>query len=121
MSNFKVEIKSLNKRITIQKLSTITFDSEGFPEDPGGVDGSFKDYKKLWASINNLFGNEFWSAKAVQSENTVEFIVRYSKELENMDSKNYRIKFEQRLFNITFIDNIKYENRWLKIKALEVV
>lgn len=82
--------------------------------------------------MNNLWGKEFYAAKAVQAENTVEFIVRYSKDLEKINSKEYRIKTikdknatkekdKYRYFDITFIDNIKYENKWLKIKAVEVI
>jgi SPP1 family predicted phage head-tail adaptor len=67
-----------------------------------------------------LFGNEFWSAKTVQSENTVEFVTRYCNDLAGVNSTEYRILWRNRKFNITFIDNIKYENKWLKIKAVEV-
>ncbi|WP_454053969.1 phage head closure protein [Clostridium sp. Marseille-Q7071] len=42
--------------------------------------------------VNNLWGKEFYAAKAVQAENTVEFVCRYSKDLENINSKEYRIK-----------------------------
>ena len=104
----------LNKRITIQKFREKQ-DDDGF--DTVG----WEDYKTIWASINNLWGKEFYAAKAVNAENTVEFIVGYSKGLSNINTKEYRIFWNNRAFNITFIDNIKYENRWLKIKAIEVV
>lgn len=113
MADFKVNIGDLNKRIAIEKYTTITTENN-FDEE------KWLPYKTVWASVNNLYGKEFWNAKAVQSENTVEFIVRYSKDLENINSKEYRIFWSDRAFNITFIDNIKYENKWLKIKATEV-
>ena len=31
-----------------------------------------------------------------------------------------RIDFGGKLYDITFIDNIKYENKYLEVKALEV-
>lgn len=113
MSNFKVDIGKLNKRITIQKYTTIQNENGFDVED-------WIDYKTIWASVNNLWGKEFYAAKAVQAENTVEFICRYSRDLENIDTKEYRIFWNNRTFNITFVDNIKYENKWLKIKAIEV-
>lgn len=114
MVDFKVDVGELKHRITIQKYTTITTDN-GFDEE------TWLDYKTVWASMNNLYGKEFYAAKAVQSENTVEFTVRYSKDLEILNTKEYRIFWNEKSYNITFIDNIKYENRWLKIKAIEVV
>lgn len=125
MGDFKVRVGDLRHRITIQKYTTIITDN-GFDEE------KWTDYKTIWASMNNLFGKEFYAAKAVQAENTIEFVVRYSKDLGVLDSKEYRIKvlknkdadkeeYKYKFFNITFIDNIKYANKWLKIKAIEVM
>lgn len=105
-------MSNLDKRITIQKY-TATQNKNGFDIE------AWKDYKTVWASMNNLWGKEFYAAKAVQAENTVEFVVRYSKDLENINSKEYRIFWNNRAFNITFIDNIQYKNIWLKIKTSE--
>ncbi|HCL4559275.1 head-tail adaptor protein [Clostridium botulinum] len=125
MSNLNVDIGKMDKRITIQKFST-TQNENGFDIE------KWIDYKTVWAGMNNLWGKEFYAAKATNSENTIEFIVRYSKDLEKINSKEYRIKTikdknatkekdKYRYFDITFIDNIKYENKWLKIKAVEVI
>jgi SPP1 family predicted phage head-tail adaptor len=123
MADFKVNIGDLRHRTTIQKFST-TQNENGFDVE------EWTDYKTVWASMNNLFGKEFYAAKAVQAENTVEFVVRYSKDFKLLNSKEYRIKIlkneeaveeqdKYRYFNITFVDNIKYANKWLKIKAIE--
>ncbi|ACO84546.1 phage head closure protein [Clostridium botulinum] len=121
----KVKIGEMRHRITIQKYNTYQ-NENGFDIE------EWDDYKTVWASMNNLWGKEFYAAKSTNSENTVEFIVRYSKDLEKINSKEYRIKTikdknttkekdKYRYFDITFIDNIKYENKWLKIKAIEVI
>lgn len=109
-----MDIGKLDKRITIQKFSTIQNENGFDIED-------WVDYKTIWASINNLWGKEFYAAKQVNMENTVEFVVRYSRDLENISIKEYRIFWNSRAFDITFVDNIKYENKWLKIKAMEVI
>lgn len=122
---FKVNIGDLNKRIVIQKY-IINQNKNGFDIE------EWIDYKSVRAAMNNLWGKEFYAAKAVQAENTVEFIIRYSKDLKNINTKEYRIKIikdknatkekdRYRYFNITFIDNIQYKNKWLKIKAIEVI
>ncbi|WP_434283570.1 phage head closure protein [Clostridium botulinum] len=121
----KVKIGEMRHRITIQKYNTYQ-NENGFDIE------EWDDYKTVWASINNLWGKEFYAAKATNSENTIEFIVRYSKDLEKINSKEYRIKTikdknatkekdKYRYFDITFTDNIKYENKWLKIKGVEVI
>ncbi|EDU35742.1 MULTISPECIES: phage head closure protein [Clostridium] len=122
---FKVNIGDLNKRIVIQKY-IINQNENGFDIE------EWIDYKSVRAAMNNLWGKEFYAAKAVQAENTVEFIIRYSKDLKNINTKEYRIKIikdknatkekdRYRYFNITFIDNIQYKNKWLKIKSIEVI
>lgn len=117
MGDFKINIGDLNKRITIQKYTTYTTENGFDVQD-------WTSYKTVGASINNLWGKEFYAAKAVQSENTVEFIVRYSRDLEVLLEKDgtklYRVYWNKRVFDITFVDNIQYENKWIKIKAVEI-
>jgi len=114
MANYTVNIGNLDKRITLQKFISGT-NENGFPIE------EWVYYKTVWASINNLFGKEYYAAKAVQSENTVEFLIRYSSItkilLEENATKEYRIFWNLKAFNITFPDNIKYQNKWIKIKA----
>jgi len=107
----------LNNKVTIQKYSkpnNVNINENGFEEE------GWDDWKDLWVTVNNLFGKEFYAAKAVNEEKTVEFKARYSNELDAINSKEYRIVWNSKIFNITFIDNIKYENKWFKIKAIEV-
>ena len=49
-------------------------------------------------------------------ENTVKFTIRY---LPGIDT-TMRILFKDKHYNITSIDNIKYRNRFIEIKAMEV-
>ncbi|WP_097025419.1 phage head closure protein [Clostridium peptidivorans] len=111
------DVGKMKHRIIIQRFVTTT-SANGFDEE------KWVDYKPVWAKKNNLFGKEFWAAKAIQSEKTVEFEVRYSKDLELLTEKNgtesYRILYKDRPFNIIYADNVREENRWLKIKAVEV-
>lgn len=105
--------KVLNRKITIQKLTTVT-SPNGFDEE------KWVDWETLWASKNNLSGKEYYSAKTVNEEKTVKFEVRYFPKLEEINSTEYRIIHEGKEYNITFIDNFMYRNEWLVIKALEV-
>ncbi|PJI09977.1 MULTISPECIES: phage head closure protein [Clostridium] len=118
---FNINIGKLNKKITIQKLdkTKIVNDDEGNPTTDG-----WYDYTTKFASINNLYGSEFWSAKAVNEQDTINFIIRYSKDLEDMEQANgakmYRILWKNKTYDITFVDNVEYLNTFYKIKAKAV-
>lgn len=104
-----MEISALNKRITIQELKA-SINENGFEVE------EWIDFKTVWAGVTNLHGREYFEAVAVQMENTVKFILRY---LPGIDT-TMRILFKGRHYNIISIDNIKYKNRFIEIKAMEV-
>lgn len=112
MANFKVNIEQLNKRITLEKYTP--YDEDGITKN------KWLPYKTVWCDVNNLFGEEFWKAKECGYENIVMFGIRYSKDMSNINSREYRINWNNRLYNIISIDNIKYSNTFIKIKAKEV-
>ena len=106
----RVEIGDLRHRITLQK-QVITINENGFEVK------TWQDYRTVWAAASNLHGREYYAAAAVQAENTVKFTIRY---LEGLGT-TMRILFQGRQYNIISIDNIKYQNRYMEIKALEMV
>lgn len=107
-----MDIGRLNQRVTIQRYSE--YENEHHISQEGWV-----DLCTVWCSMNSMYGKEYWEAKQYNAENTVEFNIRYSacKDLSVKD----RIKKDDKLFNITSIDNIMYRNEILKIKAIEVI
>lgn len=105
-----MEIGDLRHRITFQKHTT-TINENGFEVE------TWEDVKTVWAAASNLHGREYFAAAAVQAENTVKFTIRY---LTGLDT-TMRILFRGKQYNITAIDNIKYQNRFIEIKAQEVV
>lgn len=104
-----MEIGALNKRITFQQLKT-TINENGFDVE------EWLDVKSVWAAVSNLHSKEYFEAAAVQMENTVKFTIRY---LPTLDT-SMRILFNNTLYNIISVDNIKYRNRFVEIKGLEV-
>jgi len=103
--------KVLNRKIIIEKLIT-TKGEDGFKFQ------QWVPWKTLWSSKNNLFGKEFYAAKAIGEEKTVVFEARYFKDIEEINTKEYRILHDGEGYDITFIDNVKYQNQWIKIKTL---
>lgn len=102
-------IKELRHRITIQRLIT-EINENGFEIE------QWQNYKSVWASIANLHGREYYAAAAINAENTMKFIIRYTEGIEN----SMRIFFKYKTYNIISIDNIKYRNQYIEIKAVVV-
>lgn len=101
--------EELKHKITFQKRTTST-NENGFEEEV------WKDFITCWAKAENLQGREFFAAAVVQAEKTVKFTIRYLSTI----ASDMRILFEDKQYNINAIDNIKYKNKYMEIKALEV-
>ncbi|KEI02989.1 phage head closure protein [Clostridium botulinum] len=101
--------EELKHKVVIQKYVN-GVNENGFEEE------TWQDYKTVWASVSNLYGREYFEAAAIQAEKTVKFTIRFIKEID----EGMRIKFRDKQYNITSIDNIKYENKFIEIKAMEV-
>lgn len=113
MSEFKVNIGKMNKKVTIQKCS----------ESSGEWENSvieWADYITVWACINSLFGREFWAAKQANLENTINITIRYQKAFKDLDTREYRVKWDGKIYNIINIENPSYENKYLVFKCVEV-
>jgi len=104
-----MDIGDLRHRITFQIL-VITINENGFETEV------WQDYKTVWASVSNLSGKEYFAAAAIQAEKTVKFTVRFI----NNITESMTINFEDKQYNITSIDNIKYANKYIEIKAMGV-
>lgn len=126
--NLNIKVGDLRNRIIIQQFVKGT-DADGYKVE------NWQDVKNPWAKIENLYGKEYYAAAAVQAEKTVKFTIRYT----NGIDETMRIKFGKkivyirdkngnvidskevdRVYDIKFIDNIKYANRFMEIQALEV-
>lgn len=104
-----MRIGEFKHRISIKK-PVIEINENGFEVE------TYENYKTLWAKIANLHGKEYFEAASVQKEKTIKFTFRA---VEGID-ETMKIEFDGKLYDIAFIDNIKYENKYMEIKALEV-
>lgn len=104
-----MKAEEIKHRITLQLFTTVV-NENGFEVE------TWVDFKTLWAAVTNLHGREYFAAAAVKAENTVKFTIRYT---EGID-ESMRILFKGKQYNISSIDNIKYANKFIEIKAMEV-
>ncbi|GLC79322.1 phage head closure protein [Lacrimispora brassicae] len=98
------------ERITIQKSKLET-------DKAGNHVLSWADYYTCAAYVNNLSGKEYWEAAQVNAQKEIYFLVRYCSETACMDTEHYRILFRGQVYNITFLDNVKYQNKILKLRV----
>ena len=99
--------------VTIQHLEKAK-DSDGFSKE------EWVDYYTNYAYANKLSGAEFWAAAETASQSTVRFEMRYHSALDELNTKDYRLVFKDRIFNITNIDNVQFANETVKISGVEV-
>lgn len=86
-------------------------------------DGTWKEewlpFNEIWANKQNLHGSEFYTAGQVNKQETVKFTIRYMPSILETPKEKMRIISDNKYYDIDFIDNIRYENEWLEIKAIE--
>lgn len=103
-------IELMRERITIQKSSTKK-------DGTGNHTLAWSDHYKCYSYVNNLSGKEYWEAKQVNAETELDFGIRYCSEVSAIDTEHFRILFRGNIYNITFVDNVQYKNKTLKIRA----
>lgn len=106
----KTVLGEWKERITIQK-STPGMDKAG------NHLLSWQVYFTCSAYVNNLSGKEYWEAAQVNAQKEIYFLIRYCTETACMDTEHYRVLFRGQIYNITFLDNVKYQNEILKLRA----
>ncbi|ABQ23662.1 phage head closure protein [Clostridium kluyveri] len=114
----QAQTAQLNNRIILQKYVTVTNDNDFSIKE-------WQDYKPIWAAAKNLHGEEYYAAGEEQSKKTAIFTIRYRRDID----ESMRIKFGKRIvdekeidriYEITFIDDIKYQREFMEIKVLEI-
>lgn len=70
------------------------------------------------ARVINVDGSEIEQNNGTQSKMEIEAYIRYNPLIE-VSTKD-RIKFKEQYFNITYIDNLNNNNKWLKIKGVKI-
>lgn len=79
----------------------------------------WSEYYSCRAKVNTSGGNEYLAGGAERSSSDVDFRVRYCTALENMylNTQIYRILFRNGVFNAKVVDNFKFKNLYLDIRA----
>jgi len=102
----------LRRKIILQKFDVVK-------DEIGNQTREWKNWREIWVERTNLWGQEYYAAKAVSEENTLIFTARYAPFFDEMNTVDYRIKYQGKFYDIKQIDFLKDDGLWVKIKALE--
>lgn len=103
------DIGELNKRIQLMKM----MDTGKINPNTGEDIRENNIFAEVWAKVSALHGQEYYTAVSVKLEKQLSFIIRYRNDID----ENTNIWFENRGYNIGFIDDVKYGHEYMEIKA----
>ncbi|ADH98324.1 phage head closure protein [Salisediminibacterium selenitireducens] len=104
-----MDIGDLRHRITLMSKNVET-NENGFEVV------TWQEVDEVWAHVANLTARDFFSASRVQMQHTVLFTIRYHPDVD----ESLRIRFLEKVYRLTGIDQKQYKNRFMELKALEV-
>lgn len=109
-----MDIGSMNQRITLQRHQTVV-------DGIGNHISAWVDFHSCFAYVNLTSGSENGTEPSVRSDEALTFTIRWCRKLEALNSKEYRISFCGKFYNITCVDDVQFGHRKLKLygKKLE--
>ena len=79
---------------------------------------SYQPIKTVWAKVNGLYGREKWDEDVYEADRTAMFTIRYIA-CPDLTVKD-RLLFRGKLYNITHIDNVLFQDGFLKITGVSI-
>jgi len=99
-----------NKKIEIQYLT----------EEQDDIGNDISQWTALfrpWAEVSGTGGREYYAAAQVNSENDMQFRIRYSSCMEGKLSSELRIVYKGLIYDVKHIDDVMEQHRELVIRA----
>lgn len=103
-----MKISRLNQKILIQKTK-IEIDKIG------NHTNSWEDYFLISAEVNNESPLETSSAGNIWDESKIDFVIRNSSEVKEINSLEFRVIFNKNIYLIEGVDHMGYNNTKIKL------
>lgn len=103
-----IAVGSLRYRITLQTYSSTTSAATGQQVR------SWSDSETIWADVKWSSGTEDEKNDVVTQTQKVEFTIRYRSAI---NANDYRIKFENELYDIESVEQFDAFRTWLKLRC----
>ena len=108
-----MKVSLLNTKITIQ-VAAVEVDDIGNQVDV------LRDVYTCYATISQESPLEQTSAGNIWDHSKIDFTIRYASEVAQVDSTNYRVIFNNHLYNIKGIDHMHYKKKAIKLHCQRV-
>ena len=110
-----MNIAALRVRITIQKNETVV-------DENANHTSAWTDYFSCWATAvaGGKSAEETNEAATTQEADRLDFTIRYSSETSVIDTKHYRVKLGDRIYNILGIDDMGFHRTCRKLNTILV-
>lgn len=103
-----MHISAMNVRICFQKNTVVT-------DEIGNHTNEWEDYFSCYATVSDQYGNEEQGAGQMAVSEKMDFTVRYSSETAALTTDGFRIRFQDRVYNILSIDAMAFRHNSIKI------
>ena len=100
----------MNVKITVQK-STVTVD------EIGNYKAEWQDFYTCFATAGNESPSEDTAAGTVVDNSKINFTVRWCKSVSEVDSTDFRVKYDGEIYNILGIDHMNFKKKSVKLKC----
>ncbi len=110
-----MNIAALRVRITIQKNETVV-------DEYANHRSEWQDYFSCWATAtaNGKSAEESNEAGTTLEADRLDFTIRYSSETAAVDSKHFRVKLGDRIYNILGVDDMGFRRTCRKLNTILV-
>ena len=108
-----ITLSNMRNKVRVQK-AVVTEDGLG------NRTNTYRDYCARWAYINKKSGSETFAAGKTNEEETLCFVLRHDSLTRLITPGDYRILFNEKTYDITYVDNYKFKNESLTIYAKEI-
>ena len=100
----------MNVKITVQK-SAVTVD------EIGNHKAEWQDFYTCFATAGNESPSEETAAGTVVDNSKINFTVRWCKSVSEVDSTDFRVKYDGEIYNILGIDHMNFKKKSVKLKC----
>ena len=108
-----MDIALLNQKITIQKNTVVV-------DDIGNHISKWDDFYSCYATISGESPNESTSAGMVVDNTKADFTVRWCGAVSAITADDFRILYDDEIYNILGIDHQNFKKKSVKFKCQKV-
>lgn len=109
-----MEIAGLRERVN--------FEVAGHHQDELGNDQStFELFLSRWAKVEPLSSREREALGLVAIEEVLAVTLRYDKAIEALDTRQVRLAFDEKIYNIHSMENVGFEGKSIRLRVIREV